>query len=73
MARKHIFDAHFVLQFYFHNTLPDQNMNDVSIQLTPSDDNDGLSFMEEFTIPASRILAKQAGQVCVAFALISGR
>jgi hypothetical protein len=52
------FDTHLVLQFVIHSTLPEGIMNGFSIQLMPPDDDYGLSIMEEFTIPASRILAE---------------
>ncbi|KAG8534362.1 uncharacterized protein KY384_001207 [Bacidia gigantensis] len=62
---KHIFKDHVVLQYEIKNTMTDTLLEDVSVNATPSDEEEALE--EEFSIPVAKLEAEQPGTVFVSF------
>ncbi|EEH34071.1 coatomer subunit gamma-1 [Paracoccidioides lutzii Pb01] len=69
-AIKHIFKEHVVLQYDIKNTLPDTLLENVSVVVSLSDDDESLE--EDFTVPAPRLLSNDPGIVYVAFKKLGG-
>ncbi|KAF2089830.1 Coatomer, gamma subunit [Saccharata proteae CBS 121410] len=68
-AIKHIFKDHIVLQYEIKNTLPDTVLADVSMVVTPAEE-EGLE--EEFLIPAPLLKTDEPGTVYVSFKRTEG-
>ena len=64
---KHLFKKHLVLQYEIKNTMAETNLEDVTIVVTPSDDEEDLGLEEEFTIPIPKLTSEQPGIVYVSF------
>ncbi|CAG8677291.1 79_t:CDS:10, partial [Acaulospora morrowiae] len=62
---KHMFNEHIVFQFNITNTLNDQVLENVTVLMQSEADDSSL--VEEFVIPAPKLLYDQAGSVYVAF------
>ncbi|KAL8778802.1 MAG: hypothetical protein Q9213_007237 [Squamulea squamosa] len=62
---KHIFKDNVVLQYEIKNTLPDTVLEDVSVAVTPAEEDDSLE--EEFIIPVAKLPTGQPGTVYVSF------
>lgn len=66
-AIKHIFKNHVVLQYEIKNTLPDTVLTDVTVVVTPSDEDGDVTLEEELFIPAPKLPTDEPGTVYVAF------
>lgn len=64
-AVKHIFKEHIVFQFDIKNTLPDTVLEDVSVVVTPAEDEEELE--EDFIVPCPKLATNEPGIVYVAF------
>lgn len=64
-AVKHVFKDAVVLQYDIKNTLPEVVLTDVSMVVTPSDDEAGLE--EDFIIPVPKLVPDTPGTAYVAF------
>ena len=62
---KHVFKDRVVLQYDIKNTLPDTILEEVSVVVTPAEDDEPLE--EEFIIPVSKLPTDQPGTVYVSF------
>ncbi|KAF2146183.1 uncharacterized protein K452DRAFT_219956 [Aplosporella prunicola CBS 121167] len=70
-AIKHIFNEHIVVQYDIKNTLPDTVLADVTMVVTPSDDEES-GLEEEFIIPAPQLKTDEPGTVFVSFKRTAG-
>ncbi|KAL3474178.1 adaptin N terminal region-domain-containing protein [Aspergillus californicus] len=68
-AVKHIFKEHIVLQYDIKNTLPDTVLEDITMAVSPSEDD---ILEEEFTVPAPRLNVNEPGVVYVTFKKLEG-
>lgn len=64
---KHFFDENFVLQYEVKNTLTDFVLEDVSIQVTLSEDDDVPALEEDFSITIPRLTSEAPGIIYVSF------
>ncbi|EEP80663.1 hypothetical protein UREG_05505 [Uncinocarpus reesii 1704] len=62
---KHIFKKHVVLQYDITNTLPDTVLEGVSVDATPSEEEEVLEY--EFDVPTPKLATNEPGVVYVAF------
>ncbi|KAL8853383.1 MAG: hypothetical protein Q9221_001699 [Calogaya cf. arnoldii] len=62
---KHVFKENIVLQYEIKNTLPDTVLEEVSVVVTPSEEDESLE--EEFIIPVAKLPTGQPGTVYVSF------
>ncbi|KAL8767497.1 MAG: hypothetical protein Q9209_006004 [Squamulea sp. 1 TL-2023] len=62
---KHIFKDNVVLQYEIKNTLPDTVLEEVSVVVTPGEEDESLQ--EEFIIPIAKLPTGQPGTVYVSF------
>ncbi|KAL1959857.1 hypothetical protein VTO42DRAFT_1002 [Malbranchea cinnamomea] len=69
-AVKHIFKEHIVLQFDIKNTLPDTVLEDVTVDATPSEEDESLEV--DFIVPAPKLATNEPGIVYVAFKKLGG-
>ncbi|KAL0261621.1 coatomer subunit gamma [Diplodia seriata] len=70
-AIKHIFNEHIVLQYEIKNTLPDTVLADVTMVVTPADEEES-GLEEEFIIPAPALKTDEPGTVYVSFKRTEG-
>ncbi|KAF5865027.1 coatomer subunit gamma [Aspergillus alliaceus] len=68
-AVKHIFKEHIVVQYDIKNTLPDTVLEDVTVVVTPSEED---ILEEEFIVPIPKLVANEPGIVYVTFKKIAG-
>ena len=66
---KHIFKEHVVLQYDIKNTLPDTVLENVSVVVSPSEEDE---LEEIFIIQAEKLTTDEPGRVYVAFNKING-
>lgn len=69
-AVKHIFKEHIVLQYNIKNTLPDTVLEDVTVVVSPSEEDEDLE--EEFVVPAPKLATNEPGVVYVTFKKLGG-
>lgn len=65
-AIKHIFKEHIVIQYEIKNTLPDTVLADVTMVVTPAEEEES-GLEEEFIIPAPVLKTDEPGTVYVSF------
>ncbi|KAF4308967.1 Clathrin/coatomer adaptor adaptin-like protein [Botryosphaeria dothidea] len=65
-AIKHIFKEHIVIQYEIKNTLPDTVLADVTMVVTPTEEEES-GLEEEFIIPAPVLKTDEPGTVYVSF------
>ncbi|OJD37470.1 coatomer subunit gamma [Diplodia corticola] len=70
-AIKHIFNEHIVLQYEIKNTLPETVLADVTMVVTPADEEES-GLEEEFIIPAPALKTDEPGTVYVSFKRTEG-
>ena len=70
-AIKHVFKEHVVIQYDIKNTLSDTVLDDVSVVVTPAEDDEPV-LEEEFIIPCPRLVANEPGIVYVTFKKLAG-
>ncbi|KAL1644129.1 coatomer subunit gamma [Diplodia intermedia] len=70
-AIKHIFNEHIVIQYEIKNTLPDTVLADVTMVVTPSEEEES-GLEEEFIIPAPALKTDEPGTVYVSFKRTEG-
>ncbi|KAB2572770.1 Clathrin/coatomer adaptor adaptin-like protein [Lasiodiplodia theobromae] len=70
-AIKHIFKEHIVLQYDIKNTLPDTVLADVTMVVSPTEEEES-GLEEEFIIPAPALKTDEPGTVYVSFKRIEG-
>ena len=68
---KHIFKQHIVFQYDIKNTLDATVLENVSVLVTPSEDEEHLE--EVFIIPADKLATNEPGKVYVAFQKLGGK
>jgi coatomer protein complex subunit gamma len=71
-AVKHVFKDHFVVQYDIKNTLPNTVLDEVTVVVATSAEEDEPSLEEEFIIPAPRLATNEPGIVYVAFKKVAG-
>ncbi|EPS42657.1 hypothetical protein H072_3377 [Dactylellina haptotyla CBS 200.50] len=64
---KHVFKEYIVLQFDVKNTLPESVLENVTVQCSPSEDDEENTLVEEFYVPAPKITVDNPGTIYVAF------
>ena len=62
---KHIFKEHLVLQYEIKNNMSETVLEDVSVVVTPSDEDEIIE--EEFTIPIDKLTSERPGIIFVSF------
>ncbi|KAK0661333.1 putative coatomer subunit gamma [Lasiodiplodia hormozganensis] len=70
-AIKHIFKEHIVLQYDIKNTLPDTVLADVTMVVSPAEEEES-GLEEEFIIPAPALKTDEPGTVYVSFKRTEG-
>lgn len=70
-AIKHIFKEHIVLQYDIKNTLPDTVLADVTMVVSPTEEEES-GLEEEFIIPAPALKTDEPGTVYVSFKRTEG-
>ncbi|EOD53085.1 putative coatomer subunit protein [Neofusicoccum parvum UCRNP2] len=71
-AIKHIFKEHIVIQYEIKNTLPDTVLADVTMVVTPAEDEEESGLEEEFIIPAPALKTDEPGTIYVSFKRTAG-